>query len=103
LTGDIFQYGQSLKLSSGFEFQGFLRPLAFESGESLAFREFGGVTGDKYLLITPPGLFDGGSAGARIFCAGADYELLRAEKKFLGETESHCECLLRQIGGDRDA
>jgi hypothetical protein len=80
-----------------------LRPLAFENAENLAFREFGGVTGAKYLLITPPGLFDAGSAGSRIFCAGAEYELLRTEKKLLGGKENHCECLLRQIGGERDA
>ena len=103
MTEELFAYGRVFARAGGGEFRGFLRPLSLPEGESLRFRTPPGVTGPKYLLIAPPGQFGPDDVGARLCCDGTAYELLRVERKRVGDTESHSECLLRLLGRAENA
>lgn len=98
----FFLYGRSFTRADGGEFRGFLRPLSLPEGETLRFRTPPGIAGPKYLLIAPPGQFGPESAGERLLCGNDAYELLRVERKLVGDAESHSECLLRLLGRAED-
>ena len=103
MNAGMFAYGRVFTLAGEGEFRGFLRPLSLPEGESLRFRTPPGISGPKYLLIAPPGFFSAEDTAARLYCEGWAYELLRVERKVVGDREIHCECLLRLLGRTENA
>jgi len=94
---DMFRLGREMSLASGFQFNGFLRPLSFEKSAALGFREAAGEKGGLYRLIAPAELLSEDDLGVSLFCRGDEYELLRVEVKYIGNTATHAEYLLRRV------
>lgn len=58
----------------------------------------GFVDNRRYFLAAPPDALRPGECGVRIWRNGAEYELIRAELLYVGETPSHWEGVVRKTG-----
>lgn len=104
----INEYGRSVtmyssKNESGSSFTAYIEPLTPQSTSKLHIRtKAGGVKKEEFLLIAGMDSFPDGAENVRLVCGGLEYDLIRADRCFLGNEASHWEAVLRLHGKVRD-